>query len=118
MEPAIVMIDQQGTVVYWNDIAEQSFGHSRDDAVGRNVEFLVPDEYLDGHRAGLERAMSGGERHLEGAATHLPVRHADGRVITHSARFNHISDPSGVLVAAVATFGPATPSTEPWTPVS
>lgn len=118
MELAIVMVDPDGTVVHWNDVAESLFGYSSEDAVGRNVEFLVPEEYLDEHRTGLMRAMAGGERHLEGAATHLPVRYADGRVVAHPARFNHISDPLGALVAAVATFGPSALDVEPWTPVT
>jgi PAS domain S-box-containing protein len=117
MNQAIVIVDSEGTVTHWDPTAEQFFGHSASDVIGRSIELIIPEEFRQPHRAGLHRAMSGGERHLEGAATHLPVLHADGTVACHPARFTHISDPTGRLVAAAAVFGPPTPEQAHWTPI-
>lgn len=38
---AIVLVDMAQTVVSWNPAAEQLFGYSRDEAVGRNLDSLV-----------------------------------------------------------------------------
>lgn len=118
MRHAAVMCDDAGRIIHRDDAAEEMFGHARGDVLGASVELLVPEELRAPHRAGLARAMGGGERHLEGAATHLPVLHADGNVVRHPARFNHVSNPWGALVAAVAVFGPATPDEQPWAPIA
>jgi PAS domain S-box-containing protein len=117
MSQAIVMVDTDGNVTYWDATAEQFFGHRSADVLGRSIEAMVPEEFREQHRQGLRRAMSGGERHLVGAATHLPVLHADGTVVCHGARFNHITTGDNQLVAAVAVFGPPAPDAAPWTPI-
>jgi PAS domain S-box-containing protein len=117
MNHAIVMVNSDGNVTYWDTVAEQFFGHTSSDVIGRPIEVIIPEEFREPHRNGLHRAMTGGERHLEGAATHLPVLHADGTIVCHPARFNHISDPTNHLIAAAAVFGPAAPDQAPWTPI-
>lgn len=113
----IVIVDADGTILFWNATAERYFGYRASEVLGRRVDLLVPDEFRQQHREGLERAMSGGERHLEGAATHLPVRHADGFIRVHAARFHHICEPGGGLIAALAVFGDEA-HVEPWTPIT
>lgn len=116
-ELAVVMVDASGDVVVWDANAERWFGHGRDAVLGRPIDSLVPEEYRTAHRQGLERVMSGGECRLEGAATHLPVRHADGDIVSHPARFHHLRDPHGCPIGAVAVFGPPTPDHPPWSPI-
>lgn len=116
-EIALVAVDHTGTIITWSGHAAEWFGYASADALGRSVESLVPDTFRDAHRAGLERAMSGGEWHLEGATTHLPIRHADGHTVVHPARFHHLTTAQGHLVAATAVFGPPNPTAEPWQPV-
>jgi hypothetical protein len=86
--------------------------------VGRSIDVIIPAEFRERHHHGLGRAMSGGERHLEGAATHLPVLLADGTVVVHPARFNHITTAENKLIAATAVFGPAKPDQAAWTPIT
>jgi len=114
---ALVMCDRDGVITHWDAAAEEYFGHASTDAIGAPVRMIVPEEFRDGHDAGVARAMAGGARHLEGAATHLPVLHADGAVVCHPARFNHVMAADGSLVAAVAVVGPPAPGAEPWSPI-
>lgn len=118
MYHAIVMCDADGMITYWDDMAEHHFGYLRAEVINRPVATIVPEEFRDRHLDGVDRAMSGGERHLVGAATHLPVLHADGNIVCHAARFNHILTADDQLIAAVATFGPAAPDQLPWSPVT
>ena len=118
MSDALVMCDSDGTIIHWSPAAEEWFGHRSRDVMGRSVELIIPVEFRAAHRTGLARAMGGGERHLEGAATHLPLLYADGRVVCHPARFNHIDSAEGRLVAAVAVLGPVAPDQAPWSPVT
>ena len=117
MTHATVMIDADGNVTHWDTTAERFLGYSATDMLGQPVERIVPVEYRERHRAGVRRAVSGGELHLEGAATHLPFLHADGTVCCHPARFNHLFTGDGKLIAAAAVFGPPAPDREPWSPI-
>jgi len=49
---AIVMIDPAGKIILVNALAEQVFGYSRDELVGKPVEVLVPERFR-GHHAEL-----------------------------------------------------------------
>src|SRR3546814_13565755 len=51
---AIVATDPAGIVVEFNPSAEQTFGYSRDEALGRSLtELIVPPDYRERHDAGL-----------------------------------------------------------------
>ena len=115
---AMVTADAAGTITAWSGHASDWFGYRADQMLGRLVDELVPAEFREAHRSGLQRAMSGGELHLVGAATHLPVLHADGRIVVHPARFHHLTDPYGALVAAAAVFGPRSATAAPWQSIS
>ena len=117
METAMVAVDRDGRIVHWNDTAELFFGYPRADAVGQRVDLIVPDDLRDKHWEGFNRVMSGGERHLEGAAINLPVRNRNGDVLAFPARFNHLYDPHGKPAGAVAIFEPRRGHEQPWTPI-
>ncbi len=53
---AIVAIDEYGRVLEFNPAAEQMFGYSRVEAIGRDLaELTIPERFRDDHRAGLQR---------------------------------------------------------------
>lgn len=114
---AIVGVDAEGRIRMWNDAATVMFGHHETEVIGEPVDLLVPDDLRERHWEGFRRVMAGGERHLEGASVNLPVRLADDSVAAFPARFNHVYDAFGNVVAAVATFGQRRGSEEPWTRV-
>ena len=50
----IVMIDDQAKVTFWNEAAERMFGHTREDALGRDVHHLIaPADQHDAARTGF-----------------------------------------------------------------
>ena len=55
MPDAIVVVNDIGRIVFFNNQAQAMFGHARDDVVGKALEMLMPARYRDahvGHRAG------------------------------------------------------------------
>src|SRR3546814_5268434 len=53
---ALPISDPAGIVVEFNPSAEQTFGYSRDEALGRSLtELIVPPDYRERHAAGLRR---------------------------------------------------------------
>ena len=55
---AHIMIDQQGIIVGWNTQAEQVFGWSVDEAMGRRVsETIVPPHYQEAYERNFQKAL-------------------------------------------------------------
>ena len=53
---AVVAVDRDSIVVAWNDNATQTFGWTREEALGRSLaELIIPPQHRDGHRAGMQR---------------------------------------------------------------
>jgi PAS domain S-box-containing protein len=46
---AIIATDREGIVRFWNPGAERVFGHSVADAIGRSLDFIIPERLRDRH---------------------------------------------------------------------
>lgn len=79
-EPAFVM-DGDGIVVQWSSVAEDLFGWTREEAVGRKLsELIIPERNRAVHEAGLKRFMSSkGSGALLNRKLDLTMLHRDGR---------------------------------------
>ena len=76
---SVVTIDSGGTIVEFNPAAEQTFGYSRAEAVGRQMaEIIVPQRLRDGHRAGLARYLATGEGPILGQRVEMMAMRKDG----------------------------------------
>jgi diguanylate cyclase (GGDEF)-like protein/PAS domain S-box-containing protein len=75
----IVVMGTDGHVVDWNPAAEQTFGYTRDEAMGRELaELIVPPDMRQSHRRGLARYLATGTRRLLGRRLELEAVRADG----------------------------------------
>jgi PAS domain S-box-containing protein len=79
---AVVIADAAGIITFWNDAATRLFGWSRDEAVGRTLDLIIPERLRSRHWAGYRQTMatgrtSYGERRLE-----VPALHRDGRSLS------------------------------------
>jgi PAS domain S-box-containing protein len=76
---AVITIDDRGLVVEWNRAAEQVFGYSRAEAVGREMaELIVPTRLREAHRHGMAHYLESGEGPVLGRLIELPAVRADG----------------------------------------
>ena len=114
---AVVVADTDGVIVHWNDGAQALLGHATADAVGQSLDLIVPDDFQERHWAGFHRAMNTGECKLDRAATHLPVRCADGTVQVLPARFVFLTDAHGRPAGALAVYEPPDGATQPFSPI-
>ncbi|CAN5461524.1 hypothetical protein BH20ACT18_BH20ACT18_06760 [soil metagenome] len=79
---AFVALDEEGDVVGWNRAAQETFGWSREEAIGRPVaELLIPERFREAHRAGLARHVATGETRVIGKRLELWALRRDGREI-------------------------------------
>jgi PAS domain S-box-containing protein len=61
---AIITIDAQGKIVFWNRAAEEMFGYPAGEMSGQPLTTIVPERFRQAHRDGLHRLVSTGEAHL------------------------------------------------------
>jgi PAS domain S-box-containing protein len=117
MDTAMVVADAEGRIVHWDTVAQELFGHAAEEAMGRPVDLIVPEEYRSRHWDAFHRAMATGECRLDGAATNLPTLHRDGSVRVIPGRFVFLVDPRGTPVGAMAIYAPPAGGEEPWGPI-
>ena len=88
----------EGRITSWNAGAEQMFGYTAEEAIGRPVSFLVPED----RRAELDRVMD----HLRGGETIPPFEtvrvRKDGHKFVAAVTISRICDEAGRLVGASA----------------
>jgi PAS domain S-box-containing protein len=72
-------MDHNGDVVEVNERAEQVFGYTAAEMVGRELaELIVPPDLRDAHRRGLARAVRAGDLHVPDHPLELNAMRADG----------------------------------------
>jgi len=76
---AVISADEAGLITGWNSKAEEIFGWSHDEAVGRTlIGTIIPRRYRDAHQRGLARFIETGEGRLIGNTVELAGLHRDG----------------------------------------
>ncbi len=76
---AIVAVDGEGVIRFWNPGAERLFGFAAAEAVGRPVDLIIPEPQRARHWAGFRRVMETGEsRYGQGDLLAVPGLRKDG----------------------------------------
>ncbi len=77
---AFIEMDPQGMVRDWNREAEQTFGWSRAEALGRELaDLIIPEDMRQQHRDGMARFVQTGTGRALGRRMELAALHRDGR---------------------------------------
>lgn len=78
---AFVGMDASGVITDWNRKAEELFGWTEKEAVGRSMaETLVPPALRPAHTAGLRRFIETGEHRVLGKTVEFEALHRDGHL--------------------------------------
>ena len=78
-QDAIVMIDAQGNVSFWNEAAETIFGYTADEALGRELPpLLMPERFHEAYRRGFAHFRKSGKGPAVGRTLELVSRRKDG----------------------------------------
>jgi len=93
---AIISKDLSGTITSWNRAAEEVFGYTAEEAVGRNIVMLFPPERKHEEDGILERLASG--QRVEQVET-VRLR-KDGQPVHVALTVSPVSDASGRVVGA------------------
>ena len=75
----IITIDHTGTILEFNPAAEQTFGYTRTEALGRSVaSLIIPAALQEAHSTGLAHYLATGEGRVLGKRIEITARHANG----------------------------------------
>ncbi len=94
---AIIVIDEQSTIVSVNPSTERIFGYAREEMLGKEMTMLMPERMRERHRHGLSRYVALGERHIPWTGVELPALHKDGSEFAVEISFAEIRSESGRL---------------------
>jgi PAS domain S-box-containing protein len=68
---AIITVNSQGQIVFWNQAAESIFGYSAHDVVGKPLLFLMPERFRREHQEGIKRVASTGRSNMIGRTVEI-----------------------------------------------
>ena len=75
---AMVVIDEQGSIVSFSAAAEKMFGYAESEILGENVSMLMPSPDRERHDGYLEHYRKTGQRKIIGIGRVTTARHRDG----------------------------------------
>lgn len=76
---AVVVIDTEGAVLGWNRVAEQIFGWSETEALGRSMtDMIVPEQHRFAHQQGMKRYHRTGEARVLNRRIEISAINKDG----------------------------------------
>jgi len=79
---AIVVVDEAGGFVAFNEAAEALFGHKAEDVLGKSMaDLIIPADMRGAHHAGMARYLDTGEKRVIGNRVEVPALHASGATI-------------------------------------
>jgi PAS domain S-box-containing protein len=80
---AIIAADREGNIHFWNPGAARLFGYSRDEAISRSLDFIIPERLRQRHWDGYRRVMETGKsRYGESDVLSVPAARKDGAIIS------------------------------------
>jgi len=82
-QDAILMMDPEGRVSYWIRAAEGMFGHTRDEAVSRNLhDLIVPERFHPAFHTDYQKFLQTGQRDGIGKIFDLEALRKNGQEIS------------------------------------
>lgn len=109
---ALIYADRKGDIRRWNAAATRLFGFTAQEALGRNLNLIIPEHLREAHWAGFEAAMDRGRLKLDGRPTLTRGLRKSGERLYVEMTFALVKDDQGVPIGAVAMARDVTERTE------
>ncbi|MBU6449042.1 MAG: PAS domain S-box protein [Rhodospirillales bacterium] len=79
---AIIASDPQGIIVLWNAAATRIFGFSSNEAIGQNLDIIIPERQRQRHWTGYDASMASGTTRYGTTLLKVPALHKDGQTLS------------------------------------
>ncbi|WP_454715706.1 PAS domain S-box protein [Caulobacter segnis] len=99
---AIVTIDEAGQVTGWNRFAEQTFGWTAEEAIGKRLsDFIIPEEHRNAHNRGMARFLRTGESAVIDQRIEVPAQRKSGETFPIELAISGAEGPDGWAFTAL-----------------
>ena len=106
---AVIYADSTGTIMRWNHAAAALFGYAAAEALGQNLDLIIPEHLRAAHWRGFEAAVTTGVLTLQGRPTLTRATHQTGRKLYVEMTFALVNGQTGgPALGAVAVARDAT----------
>ena len=99
---AVIFADRSGTIARWNRASAELFGYPRQEAIGANLDLIIPEHLRAAHWRGFEAAMANGVLKLKGRPTLTRAQHKSGRKLYVELTFALVKGAEGEVMGSVA----------------
>ena len=99
---AVIYANAQGVIERWNAAAEKTFGFSAVEALGQNLDLIIPEHLRKPHWNGFDKAMANRTLRLDGRATLTRGLHKSGKKLYVEMSFALVCDDAGTPLGSVA----------------
>lgn len=99
---ALIYSDRSGTITRWNRASSALFGFAAEEALGQNLDLIIPEHLRAAHWKGFEAALASGTMRLAGKPTLTRALHKSGRKLYIEMTFALVRDTDGAVQGSVA----------------
>ena len=99
---AILISDQDGVIRFWNSGAEQIFGHTAAEAVGRSLDLIIPENLRKRHWEGYRGVMASGETKYKTGLLSSPGVSKEGTRISLEFSMVLLRDDTGKILGCAS----------------
>jgi PAS domain S-box-containing protein len=92
---AVIYADRAGAITRWNRASTALFGYSAQEAIGQNLDLIIPEHLRAPHWKGYNAAMAAGALKLQGRPTLTRSLHKDGKKLYVEMTFAIVEDRAG-----------------------
>lgn len=98
---AIIFAGTDGVIQFWNEAAAAMFGYSEAEAIGKDLNIIIPEQFRDAHWKGYDRALEAGDTKYRGQS--LPTRavNAKGEPFYVELSFAIVHGSDGAVMGAL-----------------
>ena len=101
-QDAIIFADRDGVIHLWNRGAEIIFGFAAAEALGQNLDRIVPEKLRRAHDDGYRHAMETGQVRHDGRVLTTRSQHKYGSRLYVDLSFGLLKDEAGQVTGAFA----------------
>ncbi|TFG95996.1 MAG: PAS domain S-box protein [Calditrichales bacterium] len=75
---AIINIDREGMITFWNEAATEIFGYDLNEIFGRSITCLLPERFRKAHTDGITRFLKTGQSKIIGTTVEMAALRRNG----------------------------------------
>ena len=76
-----ITADSDGVIRHWGRAAENLFGYTSEEALGRKVDLIIPPVLHARHWRGFDKAVNSGQLKRPGKTLKIPAVHKSGTIV-------------------------------------